>query len=45
MNTMLLQYGDMEDLSDISNSLKFSEKEFYFDILAKNVFEIFAAMP
>ena len=30
MNTMLLQYGDMEDLSDISNSLKFSEKEYIF---------------
>eukprot|EP00943_MAST-04B_sp_MAST-4B-sp1_P000304 g304.t1 len=30
MNTMLLQYGDMEDLTDMSNSLNFFEKQYIF---------------
>ena len=38
MNTMLLQYGDMEDLSDISNSLKFSKKE-YIKILENSIYK------
>ena len=30
MNTMLLQYGDMEDLASIANSLEFCTKDYIF---------------